>query len=126
MPMYQNFHFTALAPLEDVIGVVDKAMAKMQWGVKHEFDRFDMSADYVRIRRRSLFGGAPSDEKHVDLDVTIRYKELGDKVHVFILSGEAVGDAIAASTALQDPEKKRLIIETRDALHGGLRSWGML
>jgi|GEM_PF-3012054 len=127
MPMYQNYHFTAGASLEDVVKVADKIMGQMQWGIKHEFDKFDMSADYVRIRRRSLFGTVSEDsEEHLEMDVTLRYKEVGDKVHIFMLSEEPVGDAVAASTALQNPDKKRLLMDTRAALHDGLRAQNML
>ena len=126
MPMYQNYHYTVVASLEDAVNAVNKIMGQMQWGIKHEFDKFDMSADYVRIRRRSLFGGSSDGEEHLEMDVTLRYREAGGKVNIFLLSSEAVGDAIVASSAGQNPEKKKLLMDTNSAILDGLRARGML
>ena len=126
MPMYQNFHFTAKASLEDAVKAIDKIMNTMQWRIEHEFDKFDMSVDYMRNRKRGLFGRQQSDEEHIDMGVTVRYKESGDKLTVYLLSAEAVGDAIAAATTSQNPEKKKILIETHNALLEGLRSKGFL
>ncbi|MCL2355936.1 MAG: hypothetical protein FWC70_02095 [Defluviitaleaceae bacterium] len=126
MPMYQNYHFTMNAPLEDAVDAINRIMNTMQWGIEHEFDRFDMSVDYKRNKRRGLFGRQSADDKHIAMDATVRFKEVGDKVNVFLLSSEAVGDAIAASTGAGSPEKRKILTETHHALLDGLRARGML
>lgn len=121
MPMYQNFHFSVKMSLEDTVKAVEKIMNKMQWRIVHEFDKFDMSVDYVRQRQRSLFGRGSAEGQHIDMSVTLRYKEAGDKIIVYLLSSEAIGDAIAAATRPQDPAKKKILMDTNSALLDALR-----
>ena len=117
MPMYQNYNFTVKAPLDGTVNAVNKLMNKMMWRIEHEFDKFDMSVDYVHGQKR-IFAKS--------LGVTVRFQETGEKTNVYILSGEAVGDAIVAATTQQNPDKKKVLSETHNGLLEGLRGQGML
>ena len=122
MPMHQNFHFTLKASLEEAVEAIDKIMNNMQWHISQEFSKYDMSTDYKRKGARGLFGRQNPTEKQLEMDVTIRYQDAGGKIVVYLLSTEALGDAVAAAKSPPDPERRKLLQETHRALTDGLRA----
>ena len=123
MPMHQNFNFTSAKPLEDSVKIVERIMGRLQWRLIHEFDKFDMSIDFDRAKKRSLFGRDSDDDnkpEHVDLSITLRFKEIGDKVTVYLLSPEAMGDSVAAASRPPSPEKRKLLTDAHNALKDAL------
>ena len=117
MPMYQNFNYSVKASLEATVNAVERVMTNNGWVITHEFDKFDMSIDFIRARKRGgLFGRVTAEDDHVDFSLTIRFRDLGIKTAVFLLSSLPGGDSVVSVTKQQDPEKKRILKEANETL----------